>query len=292
MKRKLRSAPVDFGAQMLPHNRKEVFFDCLKLRYPVFLWAGLMLLLFALPTIVALLFRDYQVYGLYSAYADGTVSESELAASLTSFRVSLSLPLLLTLPVFGVGLSGVIYVLRQLIWGEGVYYTADFKHGVKTNVAKILFVFIAAACVVVLGATLDAYSTENNPLRYIVFAVAFILLFPTALYMTTITAVYDFRLWSAVKNSFILYVKTFPVTILFALIAAGIYFGVLFIPSMIAKYIVIPILIVFVLPPYIIAFLLYSCYTFDRFINKDNHPDYVDKGVGGRLALDEDEINE
>ena len=292
MKRKLKSAPVDFNAEMLPRNRKEVFFDCLKLRYPVFLWAGLVLLLFALPTLLMLLFRYYQVYGLYASYDAGAISEAQLNSSLTAFRVSLTLPLLLTLPIIGVGLSGVIYVLRQLIWGEGVYYSADFKHGIKTNVSKILTVFIIAACIAVLSAVTDVYLSSNNPVRYILFAVAFVLLFPTALYMTTMTTVYDFGLLSTVRNSFILYIKTFPVTILFTLIAAGGYLGVTYIPSMIAKFIIMPALIVFALPPYLVAFLLYSCYTFDRFINKEHHPDYVDKGVGGRIAVSGDDFNE
>lgn len=47
------------------------------------------------------------------------------------------------------------------------------------------------------------------------------------------------------------------------------------------KYIVTPILIVFALPLFITAWLLYSCRVFDKFINKEHHPEYYNKGIGG-----------
>ena len=283
MKKKIKAAESDFVAEMLPKNRKEVFFDSLKMRYPVFLWAGLVLFLFALPACLLLVFRDFQIYGMYSSFAEGNITEEELATALTSFRVSFTLPQLIALPLFGLGLAGVIKVLRQLIWAEGVYYFADFKEGVKENGVRYVSLFLLAAAFIVLSVFTESYlSDAGNPVRYILFALAYVVLFPAALYMLSLTAVYNIKLWGCIKNSFIFYIKTFPVTILFALLFAGCYFGILVIPNLTVKYILTPMLIVFVLPLYIVAWLLYSCRTFDKFINEQHHPEYFGKGIGGK----------
>lgn len=287
MKKKLKSAPIDFDAQMLPHNRREVFFDCLKMRYSVFVWAGLMLLLFALPILMLMLFRDAQVVGLYSAFASGSIAEKELSATLANYRVAFTASLLLLLPIFAVGLAGVIRVLRQLIWGEGIYFAGDFKDGLKENAARYIFIFAVAAVFILGYAVLESYfSYSGNAVRYIIFAVIFIMIFPAGLYITTMTAVYNIKLWACIKNSFILYIRTFPVSALFAALLLGAYFGLIFIPIPLVKYAVLLLLIVFVLPLYLTLWLLYSCYTFDRFINRKSFPEYIDKGVGGRSNKD------
>ena len=121
-------------------------------------------------------------------------------------------------------------------------------------------------------------SDAGNPVRYILFALAYVVLFPAALYMLSLTAVYNIKLWGCIKNTFILYIKTFPVTFLFA----GCYFGILIIPNLTVKYILTPVVIVFAFPLYIVAWLLYSCRTFDRFINEQYHPEYFGKGIGGK----------
>lgn len=281
MKKKYKAAEHDFVAEMLPKNRKEVFFDCLKMRYPVFLWAGIVLFLFALPACLLLVFRDFQIYGLYSAFEAGAITENELNTALSSYRVSFTLPQLIVLPLFGVGLAGVVKVLRQLIWAEGIYYGADFREGIRQNGLRYGVIFFFFAAFLVLSVFTETYLSDvGNPERYVLFALLYVFLFPAALYMLSLTAVYNIKVWACIKNSFILYVKTFPVTILFALIFAGAYFGLLVIPNLYIKYILTPIIMVFLLPLYIVAWLLYSCRTFDRFINKDNHPEYVNKGIG------------
>ena len=105
MKKKIKVAESDFLPEMLPKNRKEVFFDCLKMRYPVFLWAGIVLFLCSLPVCLLLLFRDFQIYGLYASFQSGEISENELSVALTSYRVSFTLAQIIALPIFGLGLA-------------------------------------------------------------------------------------------------------------------------------------------------------------------------------------------
>lgn len=282
MKKKIKVAESDFLPEMLPKNRKEVFFDCLKMRYPVFLWAGIVLFLFSLPVCLLLLFRDFQIYGLYASFQSGGINENELSVALTSYRVSFTLAQIIALPIFGLGLAGVIKVLRRLIWGEGIFYSADFKDGIKENGLRYVILFALAGVIISLCVFIETYMSDaGNPVRYILFAILIILLLPAMLYMFSLTAIYNIKAWGCIKNSFILYVKTFPVTILFALILAAVYFGLLFIPNLTVKYILAPILIVFALPLFITAWLLYSCRVFDKFINKEHHPEYYNKGIGG-----------
>ena len=55
---KLKRAKSDFTVNDLPKNRCEVFADCVKERFLLFLFMGLTLLLFALPLIFVTLLSD------------------------------------------------------------------------------------------------------------------------------------------------------------------------------------------------------------------------------------------
>lgn len=196
--------------------------------------------------------------------------------------MSFTLAQIIALPIFGLGLAGVIKVLRRLIWGEGIFYSADFKDGIKENGLRYVILFALAGVIISLCVFIETYMSDaGNPVRYILFAILIMLLLPAMLYMFSLTAIYNIKAGGCIKNSFILYVKTFTVTILFALILTAVYFGLLFIPNLTVKYIVTPILIVFALPLFITAWLLYSCRVFDKFINKEHHPEYYNKGIGG-----------
>ena len=77
--KKRQVAKSDFTFAQLPHTRREVFFDCLKLRFGTIVLCGLMLLLFALPLLSVYAVRDVVLLSVYRSLADGAVGEAQAA---------------------------------------------------------------------------------------------------------------------------------------------------------------------------------------------------------------------
>ena len=61
---KQKVAKTDFSEQNLPHNRKEVFFDCVKLYWQKLLLLGLIMLACAVPLLTASAVCDTVKQGL------------------------------------------------------------------------------------------------------------------------------------------------------------------------------------------------------------------------------------
>ena len=71
---KNRAAAKDFTAEMLPHNRKQQFFNILKNRVPLILKSAIIIFAFFIPFILAASYKTVVVYGFYKQYSGGAIS--------------------------------------------------------------------------------------------------------------------------------------------------------------------------------------------------------------------------
>jgi len=72
---KQKVAKTDFSEKNLPHNRKEVFFDCVKLYWQKMLLLGLIMLACAVPLLAVSAVCDTVQQGLSRQLEDGVIDK-------------------------------------------------------------------------------------------------------------------------------------------------------------------------------------------------------------------------
>ena len=241
----------------LPGNRKELLIDILHWRRTSLLALGLMLLAFLLPHIATLMYYDIGA----SVIAQGS---TDTAAKLVTLRLQTTLLQILTYTVLFFGLSGVVYLLRQLVWREPTGFFDGWWTGVRSNGLRFA---VFGFCVGLLqGLNTFAEVLLHGFGRYLPRALFVGIVMPVFLYALTLNVVYRKKFGNLLSSAVVLYLKTVPVTLLFALLLSATDL-VLLLPKFTLRYGILAAIIVVVLP---VVWLVWTWYTFgifDRFIN-------------------------
>jgi hypothetical protein len=276
--KKQKAASKDLGFDELPHNRVQVFFDRIKTRWSLLLLVGLILAFSSLPALLVLFLKDASLASLASDYQAG---KSDLAAYQAAARSNANIYALCLIPclvIFSIPLAGAMRVIRQLSWGEGIFFGEDFKDGIKQNGLPYAFVFLGISLFYVLDSFIFNAGFGYPVLQALPygFSVAFFL--PIALIFLNHVAVYKAPAGQALKNATILFLNKIFGSYLGA-IAFLAPFLFLLIPSVIGQVIALFLSALCYLPLALLGWMLYCHFIFDRSINQSNCPELVDRGV-------------
>lgn len=271
MKRKV--SKIDYSKAMLPRYRRQQFLDCFKMNYVVLLKCGLMLLLFFLPMIVYSVFADFYYVSLIE-HIEGDAETTKLW-----FHYFFNIGLILFSFVALIGVSGVVRILRNLIWGEGIFFKDDFAQGVRQNALKnivfalVFSLFYAGAYFIysIFPETIVAYI----PLLF--FALVFI---PVYFWITFLNNTYDSNIGTLIRNGLYFYIKTIGWSILGGVMTL-LPIPLIFIDLNFVwlKYIILLVFIIFIYPIIFLVMTLYTTNKFDDAINKDNYKEYYHRGL-------------
>lgn len=273
---KQKVAKTDFSEQNLPHNRKEVFFDCVKLYWQKLLLLGLIMLACAVPLLTASAVCDTVQQGLSRQLEDGVIDKVTYNGQAAWLRFAEALIDIPCYVIVCVGLSGTVRVTRQMIWAEPLFFANDFADGIKQNwLTFCLCGFLVSLLNVYLA---FAESSGGGLSAYLPLGVVAIVVLPTALWMMAASSVYNIGIGKNITNSFVLYIKTPFVTWLFVALFASVA-----IPGLIGfvalRCIFLAVFAVVMLPIFMLLWQLVSYSYFDKFINKQAYPEIVDKGI-------------
>lgn len=268
---KLKKAKTAFKESFLPSNRKEVFFDVLKLRWRTFLLIGLFLLLGFLPILAACIIKDSLIIYVYQNDPSQYVSFYLLA------YVIFEIAVFLLLFIFAIPISGSLRIIRQIVWGSEVFFKEDFIKGIKDNYKSLCFPNVLFGLILIIGRVASLYAKSDMPF-YIIFGVFMVLIMPILLYYIYQSTIYTNSFKQAFYNSMLLYLKTAPI-IIFCTFILFIGYGFKFIEIPLVKYICVAIYILVFVPYFIVISYLYSNSVFDHFINTKFYPDLVNKGM-------------
>ena len=274
---KVKKAKTAFTRDDLPKNRWEVFGDCLKERFLLFVYIGLALLIFALPLFFVTVMSDNTSTALYHTFVNAEYTREEYAALVQSARSMYSLFFIPCYTVLAAGAAGVMQIIRQLVWGEGVFFMQDMIEGIKTNglyYALIAFLTGGAAYLQVTFLPI-----ESNKYYVVIPIIASLIFLPPFCFMLSQIVVYKNPFLKYLKNGFLLYIKTVPTTLVFlALFCIPAAIGLNLLPFL-AKYIILTAFFLILAPMLLTGWFLYSCHVFDKFVNKQAYPEIYDKGV-------------
>lgn len=271
--KRMKCAKKDFTEADLPLTRQQMFFDCYREQFSLILRLGLICLLILFPMLVVLLTRDMYLIGAIKGLEEET--PEKLREIYASANVVFGALELLASVLFFVLFSGVAQILRQLCWGEPVFFSDDFKRGVRENAGRFAVIgFFLSLIRYLLGLL------SGSAYFYLLFGIFAALFLPLGLWILLQTLYYRLRWAQVIKNATFYLVRTFPMTVLLLVCTVAPFFLVsTFVTMLTVRYLLLVVLAVLYVVPLTMAWILYALQTFDENINKQHHPKVYRRGL-------------
>lgn len=270
--KKMKCTANDFTEQNLPGTRKQVFFDCYREHFSLIFRIGLLCMLFLIPVLVVAFMRD--VYFIHAISSLEEQTTEKMMAVYYSANAIYGFANIFAFALFAALFSGIVRVIRQLLWGEPLFFWDDFKNGIKSDALRFAVIAFLLALMDYLLNLLD-----NSMMTYALFGTFIAVVLPIAMWVLLQSVYYSLKLSGILKNAAIYHIKTFPVTLLLIACTAVPFWLVGVIPIIAVKYLVFTLLAVFGVLPLAMTWLLYACHTFDRYVNKEHYPSIYRKGM-------------
>lgn len=294
MRQIIHKASNDYQPVMLPQNRKDVFLDVMQIHWRSVLGLGFVAMFFLLPLFLLLWIRDEQLLNiqeLASALAPQQFQEAWYNyANADNIRSGVSVVCWVW---FGIGLAGILRIMRQYAWEESVHFFSDFLKGVRDNAKNtvVLCFLMGVICGICTGTYNmlpygPSYLSWVSLIQIGLFAV---LLLPVFALWLSMIPVYRNSVLKYILFSFAVYLKSFFKTLIVSLACMILALPVLLpIPAL---HIIGLFIISFLLPVVLLMWTLYSYALFDLYINPKFYPELINKGVLGKQLVHEKEAD-
>ena len=268
----------------LPRNRVQSFFDIFANNFSRLFASGFVFAFFALPMMIVLGINNIIVYDIKNQMAAAAISESEGARLIFDTINAANLLLIPMLVVLAVGVAGLIRLTRRLVWQQDISFWHDFGRGVKENVGSIIMVSVMIGTINFVMQLLARYgyfiaASGWYDIALATSIVAFALIVVIGVFVLFQTDIYNLTFFAKIKNGFLLAMRTAPAT--FALFIAVFSPWVIFWIPMddITYFVLLGVMLLIVAPLELLSLHEYLFHVFDRFINRDHHPDIYGKGL-------------
>ena len=273
----------EYTPDMMPHTRKEVFFDVLKLQWRSLLSLGALVLAASIPLVAC-----YVIEQLYSSMMlDGVTDLQDTAqymSVMSQINVFSNIMSFVKIPFFallGFVLSGVARIIRQHGYEECVNFSHDFSEGIKQNAKQTvalwtLYSFVGAISYFAYGLNglTDGVMTVVSMLPMVLFVVIFT---PICAVMMALIPIYANNFSRNFKWALYVFAKK-PFKIMLLCLCVSLVFALCLIPNFYAG--LFGNVIGFLLTPIaMLGFYLAMFNILDELINKDNYPEIVGKGT-------------
>ncbi len=274
-----------YARASLPSNRWELFWDIFKSRFGKLFLINLLIILFCLPTLAMFMFRYMAIvnYGVMYPFSQGFgvgygALPSILGANETiNFTVNLTTYIFAPLAfcIAAVGIAGAVYVIRNMVWTEGIFVANDFWYGIKKNFKQfitITFIYSIVFYLTILTISLCdktiAGQPDNQWIYSVIKVLSYIILITFSvmtLHMFVMSATYTLKLRQLLKNSFIFTFALLPNNALF--IALGLIPFLLILLDGIFMVIGVFMALIFGFSLFLLIWVNYSQWAYDKFIN-------------------------
>jgi len=270
--------PRNYTINDLPQNRKEQFFDLFKNRFRTLLWFGLVTMLFMIPLVAVMVYRDWTVIAISAKYQEGITSAEEASnqiGSVNRLAAGIYIPCFM---IMFLGFAGPIRVLRQLIWGEPIFLKYDYFKGLKQNFGPYLFSGFIFGLFNFIQELIRYSAANNKILIAIPLGLEWLIIFPIIFVYMFVTTMYSSVNGSNFKVSAYLFFRHLPTTLLLSLLSLGLYF-LRFIQNPLIKYVVMIFAFFIYLPIVVLISYLNEIRILDLRINPKDHPDLLNRGL-------------
>lgn len=295
----------EYARNKLPSNRWELFWDIFKGRFGKLIIINFLTLIFLLPIALLIFFRYVSIVGYGMTYPFNTGFGVGYAAPVTLIGLSeqivfnTDVKLFLILPILSliasVGLSGGLYIIRNLVWTEGVFVASDFWKGVKQNFKQVaLTCFIYSIFVYITIATIDLanYNVvigQNSKLLYYTILIFTILVISfltiMAMHMLALCVTYEYKFMELVRNAFFFTIGNFLTSVAF-IVLGGIFVLLLLFDGFVF-YLSLIILAVFGLSLFVLVWTVFCQYLYDKYLNDKVKGAVKNRGIYAKVKKDQ-----
>ena len=277
-----------YARSTLPTNRWELGWDVFKTNKGKLFGLNLLTLLFCLPLVALFVMRyvlktvDIAIFPFtqnmgvgYPAYPATSGLQAQLALNV---NVEFFKFVIIGVAFLAVAISGGFYVMRNMVWAEGVMVASDFFKGVKQNYFVVFFsllfyTVIMAASVLSLNMSSVLIATGGGikwllvvaqVLTYVIMAIATMMVF----YMITLGITYKLSFGALIRNSFILSIALVPTNVFFIAFSA-VWLLLLLLGKIMPLFLIIGIFMVFIwgVSLFMLVWTDYSNWVFDTYVN-------------------------
>ncbi len=297
----------EFARASLPTNRWQLFWDIFKSCFWKLVLVNILVILFALPLILFIVFKKVSatnfgmVYPFSQGFGVGYLAPSSIAGYREQAILSINVIYNLLFPAVGVfmaiGISGAMYVLRNMVWTEGVFVANDFWKGIKQNFLQICVICIIYSMILYLCfasfSVLDVALATNEIKEWLtilikcLIIVGMVLVSFIALHMITFSVNYKLRFRDLIKNGFLFTICLIPHNIFMGIgCSLPLVIGILLITKVGGLLAVVGALILLFFG-FSIPFLIWTDYTqwgFDTFINSKIKNVKVGRGLHEKVG--------
>ncbi len=224
-----------YARASLPSNRWELFWDIFKGRFGKLFTINLLVLIFFIPLFLLLFFRFISlsnygaIYPFNQPFGIGFQAMENMTGYSENIVYNVNAMTLLFLPIVAiiasVGISGGAYVVRNMVWTEGIFVSNDFWRGIKQNFKQIVVIallyslfFYFIILMISFADLMLAYNPDNKWLLIIAQVMLYTLLATLsimAFHMITMSVTYELKLKQLIKNSFLFTIGLLPQNIFF-----------------------------------------------------------------------------
>lgn len=296
----------EYARSTLPTNRWQLFWDIFKGNFGKIFKVNFLILLFFIPAIAIIVIFTLlgQTNGVLFPFGANLGVGYPAQPNLEGLSQSLTLQsdlymygaFILASFIAAIGLAGGMYVIRNMVWTEGIFVANDFWRGVKLNFWNALQAAIFFCVVMLLGKflintaelTLAVQSVSKGQRIWFKISEAFsvimmVLAALMSLWMIALGVNYKQGFWTLIKNSFLMSIGMLPQSIFFAALAL-LPFAIFLLSDVMPLFLLIGILFVavFAFAYLLLVWLDFAQWAFDKFINPKIEGAKVGRGLYNR----------
>ena len=291
----------EYARSTLPTNRWQLFWDVFKGNFGKIVKVNLLTLLFFVP-LIAVIVIYYLLGEVNSASYPFSANlgigypafpaQKGLSESLAMYSgLMLYAGLCITCIVTAIGLAGGMYVIRNMVWTEGIFVANDFWRGIKLNYKNALQTALFFCLILFLSGTLinmseftiatGEISKAQRTWMRISEAMSYVLIVVSAMmsfWMIALGVNYKLKFFTMIRNAFLLMIGTLPQTIFFGVLAL-LPFALLIIGGTFLTVIGVIMALLFGLAYALLVWLNFAQWVFDRYINPKIEGAKVGRGI-------------
>ena len=224
-----------YARDTLPSNRWELFWDIVKGCFGKLIIVNLLTLLFFLPLFALLFFRYIALsnagaaYQFMQSFGVGYQAPFTMAGLSENILLSINGIMYLFMPIAlmiaAVGVSGGAYIIRNMVWTEGIFVANDFWSGIKKNIGQIIltaviysFIFYILVMVASLCSQAQVTAGDSAWLFVVAEILTYILLAfisMVVMHMITMSVTYELKYFALIKNAMLFTIGLLPQNIFF-----------------------------------------------------------------------------
>ena len=297
----------EYARSTLPTNRWGLFWDIFKGRFSKLVIVNLLMLIFFIPLILVIVLR-YLYIGVQGArlpFSGGIGTGYGVVPGMLGLPEQLTMStdvifvalMLVAAMIAAVGISGGMYVIRNMVWTEGIFVANDFWRGIKINVVVVLQATVFCGVLGYLLITsinwatwMNAVGQGNSILNTISIVVSYIAVFVLImmfLWMLSMGGNYKLKFFQLIKNAFLMSFGLVFQNIFFIIcMAIPLIFFLLGSLGNFFMMIGVIIMLLFGISYMLLVWFNYSQWAFDKFFESKREGGKVNRGIYSKVSKD------